>query len=71
MKLDLHGIRHEDVRRKLDVFLWDSMQRKLRHVEIVTGHSHKMKEIVYEVCQEYGFSIKEGVLNKGYLIVDI
>lgn len=71
MKLDLHGIRHEDVRRKLDVFLWDSMQRKLRHVEIVTGHSHKMKEIVSEVCQEYGFEVSEGLINKGYLIVDI
>jgi hypothetical protein len=30
-----------------------------------------MKEIVYEVCQEYGFSIKEGVINKGYLIIDV
>ena len=71
MKLDLHGIRHEDVRRKLDVFLWDSMQRKIRNVEVITGHSYKMKEIVSEVCQEYGFEVSEGIINKGYLTIEL
>jgi DNA-nicking Smr family endonuclease len=71
VKIDLHGVKHEDVKRKLDVFFWESIQKNMVQVEVVTGHSIKMKEIVYEVCQEYGFSIKEGVINKGYLIVDI
>lgn len=71
MKIDLHGVKHEDVKRKLDVFLWESMQKNMVQVEVVTGHSPKMKEIVYEVCQEYGFSISEGVINKGYLTIGL
>ena len=71
MKIDLHGVKHEDVKRRLDVFLWESMQRNMTQVEVVTGHSLKMKEIVYEVCQEYGFSISEGVINKGYLTIGL
>lgn len=71
MKIDLHGVKHEDVKRRLDVFLWESMQRNMTQVEVVTGHSTKMKEIVYEVCQEYGFSISEGVINKGYLTIGL
>ena len=69
MKLDLHGVKHEDVKRKLDVFLWESMQRNLRQVEVITGHSVKMKEIVLETCNEYGFEVNEGILNRGYLII--
>lgn len=71
MKLDLHGVKHEDVKRELDVFLWGSMQKNLVQVEVVTGHSVKMKEIVLETCNEYGFEVKEGVLNKGHLIINI
>jgi DNA-nicking Smr family endonuclease len=71
MKLDLHGVKHEDVKRKLDVFLWGSMQKNLGQVEVVTGHSVRMKEIVLETCKEYGFEVKEGVLNKGHLIINI
>jgi DNA-nicking Smr family endonuclease len=71
MKIDLHGFKHEDVKRKLDVFLWESMQKNMVQVEVVTGHSIKMKEIVYEVCQEYGFTISEGIINKGYLTIGL
>jgi DNA-nicking Smr family endonuclease len=71
MKIDLHGVKHEDVKRKLDVFLWESMQKNMVQVEVVTGHSIKMKEIVYEVCQEYGFTISEGIINKGYLTIGL
>lgn len=38
MKIDLHGVKHEDVKRRLDVFLWESMQRNMTQVEVVTGH---------------------------------
>lgn len=71
MKLDLHGVKHEDVKRELDVFLWGSMQKNLGQVEVVTGHSFRMKEIVLETCKEYGFEVKEGVLNKGHLLINI
>jgi hypothetical protein len=71
MKLDLHGIKHSDVKRELDIFFWRAMQRKLNQVEVVTGHSDQMKDLVFETCREYGFSVKEGLINRGYLIIDI
>jgi len=51
-KLDLHGLRHHQVKeaviRKIED-LWDSGVR----LEIITGHSDKMKEIVRAVLSEY------------------
>lgn len=71
MKLDLHGIKHVDVKRELDKFFWEAMQKKLTQVEVVTGHSTQMKEIVFETSNEYGFSVKEGLINRGSLLIDI
>jgi DNA-nicking Smr family endonuclease len=70
-KIDLHGIRHLDVQRTLDSFFWEQMQKKSKSVEIVTGISHKMKEIVYETCKDYGFKIVELDFNPGILIVNL
>jgi len=52
IKLDLHGIRHEDVKRKVIKFIEDNwMSGKL--VRIITGHSNKMKKLVGEILDEY------------------
>ena len=51
-RLDLHGIKHEDVPRKVIHFVedsWDSGDE----VEIVTGHSGTMRDIVIKVLDEY------------------
>lgn len=45
MKLDLHGLKHQDVKRQLDVFFWEAMNKKVGQVEVVTGHSHVMKQL--------------------------
>jgi DNA-nicking Smr family endonuclease len=44
--LDLHGIKHSEVQRVVDVFLWDNIQKKEKEVEIITGISEQMKVIV-------------------------
>lgn len=71
MKLDLHGLKHQDVKRQLDVFFWEAMNKKVGQVEVVTGHSQVMKQLVMETCDEYGFQFKEGLINKGHLIIDL
>jgi len=51
-KLDLHGIRHEDVPRVVIRFIeahWDEEGE----FEIITGNSWRMKEIVYDILREY------------------
>ena len=65
MKLDLHGIKHEDVPRKLDVFFWEMMRADKHQVEVITGISTRMKEIVIENCKDYGFVVNEMYFNPG------
>lgn len=70
-KIDLHGIKHENVQRELDKFFWQMMQRGHSEVEVITGISHKMKEIVYDVSNDYNFKVEEIPMNPGALIVKI
>jgi DNA-nicking Smr family endonuclease len=71
MKLDLHGIKHENVSNEVDRFIWEAMQLKLPQVEIVTGNSEQMKTIVYDCVSDYGFVCSEGFMNWGALIVTL
>jgi DNA-nicking Smr family endonuclease len=71
MRIDLHGVKHENVPRKLDSFLWEAMQKNKGQVEVVTGISNRMKEIVTETCKEYGFKVIETTINPGSLIVNL
>lgn len=57
--LDLHGIRHEDVRNILIRFI-ESLWLTGTEVEIVTGHSPQMKAIVIEVLGEYKLKYDDG-----------
>jgi hypothetical protein len=70
-KIDLHGIKHVDVQRTLDVFFWEMMKKNVSRVEVITGISQKMKDLVYEVCKDYNFKIIENPINSGSLFVDI
>ena len=70
-RLDLHGTKHADVQLKLDQFYWQMIQRGHYEVEIVTGISESMKNIVKEVSKYYNFKIEEIPLNPGSLIVRI
>jgi len=67
--LDLHGIRHDEVSRVLETFLYEEMQKASKECEIITGMSSRMKEIVGEIVKEHGMksTIKWG--NNGILVV--
>jgi DNA-nicking Smr family endonuclease len=70
-KIDLHGIKHENVQKELDQFYWEMMQRGHSEVEVVTGISHIMKNIVKKVSDDYNFTVQDIPLNPGSLIVRI
>lgn len=70
-RIDLHGIKHENVPRELDQFYWQMMQRGHTEVEVITGISYKMKEIVSKVSNDYNFKVEEIPLNPGALKVKI
>ena len=69
--INLHGIKHQDVQRELDVFFWEMMNKGVDQVEVITGMSELMKDIVIDTCQEYGFKVNERYLNPGSLIIDL
>jgi len=56
-KLDLHGTKHADVRRKVIRFIeanWDCGEE----VEIITGNSYEMKKLVTSVVSEYDLTYR-------------
>lgn len=54
MRLDLHGVKHEDVTRTVDEFIWTCMQSGISQATIVTGNSDPMKNIVNACLNEHG-----------------
>lgn len=67
--LDLHGLRHIDVRNILIKEI-EKLWGKNIDLKIITGHSTQMKEIVVEVLKEYKLEYREGDLfgtNTGYI----
>lgn len=54
MRLDLHGVKHEDVTRTVDEFIWTCMQSGISQATIVTGNSDPMKNIVITCLNEHG-----------------
>lgn len=69
--IDLHGVKHADVQRKLDKFFWQMIQENRKEFKVITGFSDKMKSIVRNVCNDYGFIYNEEIYNKGSLIINI
>lgn len=71
-KLDLHGVKHSDVHRVVDVFLYENIKRKgVNEIYIITGYSSKMKEIVNEILSDYNLTSCEMWDNYGKLVVKI
>lgn len=71
-KLDLHKTFHEDAERKTIRFIeesWDSGEE----VEIITGNSQVMKELVINILDEYDLTYQIGRIfdlnNKGYIVI--
>ncbi len=69
--LDLHGIKHSDVPKKLDSFIWESMKNELKEIEIITGISEQMKRIVRDTVIDYNMDCYEEPLNPGKIIIKI
>jgi DNA-nicking Smr family endonuclease len=69
--LDLHGIKHAEVSKLVDQFIWENMKSKSQEVEIITGISDQMKMIVSETINDYQFSIEEEYNNPGKLIIKL
>ncbi|KKN66635.1 hypothetical protein LCGC14_0469700 [marine sediment metagenome] len=62
VKIDLHGIKHEDVRGVLIAEIeehWNDDPSP--DFVVVTGHSDQMREIVKEVASEYRFLAEKGL----------
>jgi len=70
-KIDLHRTRHDDARRKTIHFIEDGWGSG-DEVEIITGNSDRMRNIVIGVLNEYGLNHQIGrrfdVNNKGYIV---
>ena len=69
--LDLHGVKHQDVPKLLDQFIWEQMNKKTNEVEIITGISQPMKDIVIKTIKDYDFYFVEEWNNPGKLIVSL
>lgn len=70
-KLDLHGTRHDEAPRELEHFLYNSMTAGDEEVEIVTGNSPTMKEIVSKVAKDHKMEAKEVWGNFGVLRIKL
>jgi hypothetical protein len=62
MELDLHGLRHGEVDRLVENFVFKNQDSF--PLTIVTGHSPRMKEIVNDVLDRNGFKYFEGDFSK-------
>ena len=66
--LDLHGVKHSDVEDKLiDFFFWHGFDYK--GVNIITGNSQKMQEIVINFLDQYDFKYYISSHNLGEIVV--
>ncbi|TXG80789.1 MAG: hypothetical protein E6R13_07475 [Spirochaetes bacterium] len=71
MQIDLHGVKHEDVVRRVDIFIWECMQNNVNQGSIITGNSTVMKEIVTKCLREHGLNPHGFFNNGGKIIFDL
>lgn len=70
--LDLHGIRHKDVPRKVDEFMGEVLTSRYSEVYIITGLSDQMEEIVVNTLKDYNLDYTIGdIFNPGYIKIDL
>lgn len=70
MEIDLHGVKHEDVKQILDKHIWECMKKKKLRLWVITGNSDDMKRIVKEVSHEYGLTAVESLFNSAEILID-
>ncbi len=72
-RLDLHGLHYDDARRSTIRFVELHWGNNVE-VEIITGNSGKMKDVIVEVLEEYKLEYRTGRefdSNKGYIVTII
>lgn len=69
--LDLHGIKHADVPRLVDQFIWEQMNKNTKEIEIITGISQVMKDIVITNLKDYEMTYIDVWDNPGKIIVSL
>lgn len=70
--LDLHGVRHRDVSKKVDEFLGNTIDSRLPELFIVTGLSVEMQDIVIETLKDYNLEYEVGdIFNPGYIKISL
>jgi len=67
--LDLHSVKHAEVGRLLDGFIYEHIQKGSNKVKIITGKSPDMKKIVDSIAVSYDMSTSEEWGNHGCLIL--
>lgn len=70
-ELDLHRVRHGDVRGIVDKFIYSHLQKSTNKVIIITGNSPHMKELVKEALHDYGMYPEDDWMNSGQLNVNL
>lgn len=70
MTIDLHGIKHEDVSRVLDMAIWKCMNVNKSRLNIITGNSSEMKRLVKDTANEYGLNATDSIVNPSQLLID-
>lgn len=71
-RLDLHGVRHKDVPRKVDEFLGEMIDSRLPELTIVTGLSVDMQDIVINTLKDYNLDYEVGdIYNPGYIKISL
>jgi len=71
MVLDLHGVKHKNVFKIVDKFIGNHLLKGTLQVQIITGHSEKMKHLVNQVLDDYEMYSQESILNPGKLTVNL
>jgi DNA-nicking Smr family endonuclease len=69
--LDLHGVKHSEVPRLVDQFLWEQINKKSREAEIITGLSTAMREIVINNLKDYDYTYNDEFKNPGKIVVKL
>lgn len=70
MRLDLHGVKHHEVSRKVDEFIWETMQKKKTQAVIITGKSTPMKQLVKDCLKDYDAKYFD-LFDGGSLVVNL
>ncbi len=70
--LDLHGVRHSDVSRKVNIFMGEMIDSREPYLYIITGLSNEMQDIVTETLKDYKLDYEVGdFFNPGYIKIKL